>query len=124
MMPTGCYKSHGSAIVFGTRARARCYEGGLAAHLHADSRAAAFCPVRQKGVVASTGALFRVGDRWHVYTVGLNGRARTVPLTIGHRNDRFAEVLGGINQGDRVVVYPSDAVHDGVRVSATAVDQS
>jgi HlyD family secretion protein len=80
---------------------------------------------RQAAALAvPTGALFRVGDRWHVYTVGLNGRARTVPVTIGHRNDRFAEVLGGINQGDRVVVYPSDAVHDGVRVSATAVDQS
>jgi len=75
-----------------------------------------------QALIAPTGALLRVGERWHVYAVTPDRRARQVPVTIGHRNDRYAEVLEGLKQGDRVVVYPGDAVRNGVRVAATAVD--
>lgn len=61
-------------------------------------------------------ALFRVGEEWAVYVVG-NGRAARRTLTIGQRNSLEAEVLSGLQQADVVIVHPSDAVQDGVRVS-------
>lgn len=64
-----------------------------------------------------TGALFRSGDRWSVYAVTTNGRARLTPVEIGQRNAADAELLKGLAAGDRVVVYPSDAVKDGSRIA-------
>lgn len=61
-------------------------------------------------------ALFRKGDRWAVFA-DENGRAKTVPVIIGHRNNRFAEVLSGLAAGDRVVLHPSDRVADGGRIA-------
>jgi HlyD family secretion protein len=75
---------------------------------------------RDNALVVPTGALFRSGERWSVYLVTTAQRARRVPVTIGHRNDRVAEVLGGLVQGDRVVVYPSDALRDGARIATGA----
>jgi HlyD family secretion protein len=67
-----------------------------------------------------TGALFRTGDQWHVYAVTPDGRAREVAVTVGHRNERFAEILSGVKPSDKVILYPSDAVRDGARVIAAA----
>ena len=57
-------------------------------------------------------ALFRKGDQWAVFA-DENGRARTTPIRIGHRNNRLAEVISGLSAGDRVVVHPSDRIADG-----------
>jgi HlyD family secretion protein len=35
---------------------------------------------------------------------------------VGTMTDRRAEVLAGLEDGDSVVVYPSDQVHEGLRV--------
>jgi len=67
-----------------------------------------------------TGALFRSGDRWSVYRVASNGRARLTPVEIGQRNSADAELLKGPAEGDRVVVYPSDAIKDGTRIVQSA----
>ncbi len=72
---------------------------------------------RAEALTVPTGALFRSGERWLVYVVTPKRRVHQVPVSVGHRNDRYAEVLGGLNDGDRVVVYPGDALRDGVRVS-------
>lgn len=61
-------------------------------------------------------ALFRKGEEWAVFAVQ-DGRARTVPIRIGHRNNRLAEVLSGLSAGDKVVVHPSDRIADGSRVA-------
>ena len=61
-------------------------------------------------------ALFRKGDDWAAFAVE-NGRARTAIVKIGHRNNRVAEVLGGLAAGSRVVVHPSDRIADDVRVA-------
>jgi HlyD family secretion protein len=61
-------------------------------------------------------ALFRKGDDWAVFAVE-NGRARTTVVKIGHRNNRVAEVLGGLSAGAQVVVHPSDRISDGTRVA-------
>jgi HlyD family secretion protein len=63
-----------------------------------------------------TGALFRAGARWLVYLVTPARRVRQVAVTVGHRNDRFAEVVAGLGDGDQVVLYPDDALRDGARV--------
>ncbi len=60
-------------------------------------------------------ALFRHGEEWATFRV-VDGRARLVPLRIGNRGDEFASALTGIEPGATVIVYPSDAVKDGVRV--------
>jgi HlyD family secretion protein len=62
-------------------------------------------------------ALFRKGDTWAVFAIR-NGRARTMTVQIGQRNNRIAEILSGLSDGDRVVLHPSDRVTDGVAVSA------
>ncbi|HYL03605.1 MAG TPA: HlyD family efflux transporter periplasmic adaptor subunit [Steroidobacteraceae bacterium] len=67
-----------------------------------------------------TGALFRSGAQWSVYAVGSNGRAQRVPVRIDHRGPLFAEVLGGVSEGTRVVMYPGDNIADGVRVTSAA----
>lgn len=61
-------------------------------------------------------ALLRKGDQWAVFA-DENGRAKTVPVQIGHRNNRMAEVLSGLAAGDRVVLHPSDRVTDGARIA-------
>jgi HlyD family secretion protein len=64
-----------------------------------------------------TSALFRRGEGWAVF-VEEAGAARERPLTIGHRNGSFAEVLSGLVPGQRVVTYPPDGVADGTLVRA------
>jgi HlyD family secretion protein len=61
-------------------------------------------------------SLFRIGDDWAVFAV-VEGRAVQRVVTLGPRNSLEAEVKGGLADGDLVVVHPSDAVRDGVRVA-------
>lgn len=69
-----------------------------------------------KGVLAiPASALLRAGDRWEVFVVD-GDRARRRDVTIGHIGGGAAEVLGGLRAGDRVILFPSDDVKDGVRV--------
>lgn len=65
-----------------------------------------------------TGALFRSGEQWSVYAVESNGRAKRVPVQIDHRGAVLTELEGGLSEGVRVVLYPGDAIRDGVRVVA------
>lgn len=60
-------------------------------------------------------ALFRQGDTWSVFKIE-EGRVRQVPVETGQRNADFAELLGGLSEGDRIVLHPSDRLSEGVRV--------
>lgn len=61
-------------------------------------------------------ALFRVNDSWGLYVAeGVHARLRVVE--IGHRNSLSSEVLGGVTEGEEIIVHPSDAVGDGKRIS-------
>lgn len=60
-------------------------------------------------------ATFRNRDGWSVFVVE-NGRARQRAVQIGHRNQMEAEVLSGINDGEEVVLRPSNQLGEGVRV--------
>lgn len=62
-----------------------------------------------------TSALFRLAGDWAVFRV-VNGRAEVTPVVLGMQNGLEAQVLEGLEAGDRVVVHPSDDVDDGVAV--------
>jgi HlyD family secretion protein len=61
------------------------------------------------------GALLRSDDGWQLF-VARDGRAARVPVRIGHVGSGAAEVLGGVRRGERVIVFPPDALRDGARV--------
>lgn len=66
-------------------------------------------------VKVPVGALFREGDRWAVFVVS-DGRAYKRIVQIGRRSGAWAAVEQGLEPGEQVIVYPSDAVREGVRV--------
>lgn len=62
------------------------------------------------------GALVRSEDgSWRVY-VDQAGRARARKVTVGHMNSDYAEVLGGLEEGDAVILGPGGRISDGSRV--------
>ena len=61
-------------------------------------------------------AVFRHGAEEAVFVVN-DGRARLVPVRIGRRGDRAAEVLAGLTGGETVIIYPPEMVADGTRVA-------
>ena len=61
-------------------------------------------------------ALFRNGPDWSVF-VESDGRAELRTVEVGRRNSLDAEVLGGLEVGERVVLHPSDRVSGGVRIA-------
>jgi HlyD family secretion protein len=62
-----------------------------------------------------TSALFRVGQKSAVYRV-VDGVVNQQIVEIGRQNGLEAEVLGGLAEGDQVVIHPSDQIDEGVRV--------
>jgi HlyD family secretion protein len=64
-------------------------------------------------------ALLRRQDGWSVFRIE-SGRARAVPVEVGRRNDRAAEVLAGLDDGEVVILHPSDRIVDGVAVADRA----
>jgi HlyD family secretion protein len=62
------------------------------------------------------GALFRDGSEWATFAVK-DGRAHLQILTLGERNESFAQVHSGVESGDQVILHPSDLVADGTAVS-------
>jgi HlyD family secretion protein len=60
-------------------------------------------------------ALFQRGGKWAVF-VEEDGRARLRTIEIGHRTGATVEVMSGLKQGERVILFPSDKVDEGSRV--------
>ncbi|MCB1624181.1 MAG: HlyD family efflux transporter periplasmic adaptor subunit, partial [Pseudomonadales bacterium] len=63
-----------------------------------------------------TSAIFRRQNAWRTFVVE-DGRAHLRAVEIGRRGTEYAQVLGGLNEGARVIVFPSDLIDDGIRVS-------
>jgi HlyD family secretion protein len=66
-----------------------------------------------------TSALFRSGNGWRLFVVE-DGRARLRDVELGERNEEAVEIVRGVSAGERIIVYPSDTIEDGVRVRATS----
>ncbi len=62
-----------------------------------------------------TGSLFRDGEGWRVFAVE-KGRARLRQVEIGRQGGLVAEVLSGLEEGDRVILHPGDSIAEGLRV--------
>ena len=62
-----------------------------------------------------TSTVFRDHGRWAVY-VEAGGRARLQPVALGHRGQLDVEILGGLVEGDRVIMHPGDDIKPDVRV--------
>lgn len=71
---------------------------------------------RSDVVLAPTTALFRREGDWAVF-VRDGSRVRLRGVTVGERTPLEAEILDGLAPGEHVVIHPSDAVADGVRIT-------
>ncbi len=60
-------------------------------------------------------SLFRGKNGWHLFSIE-NGKAVDRSITLGMRGTWQAEVLGGVSEGQRVVVHPSNELKDGMAV--------
>jgi HlyD family secretion protein len=71
---------------------------------------------RDEVLKVPTSSLFRVDGQWAVYRVEAE-RAVLRRVTVGQRGGLDAELLSGLEEGDTIVVYPSDDVLDGVKIT-------
>jgi HlyD family secretion protein len=68
------------------------------------------------------GAVFRRGAGWAAYRID-GGRARLVPVEIGHWGETEVEVKAGLDADVELAVYPGDRVKDGARVERRPVSE-
>ncbi len=71
--------------------------------------------VLKDATVVPAGALFRDHAGWSVF-VAAGGRARKRAVTLAYRGASEAAVKTGLTAGERVILFPGDAVAEGVRV--------
>ncbi len=71
---------------------------------------------------APSGALFQRGGTWQTFVIE-GGRARLRTIQPGRSNGVATEIREGLQQDDRVIVYPGDKVQDGSRVSPLVIDR-
>ncbi len=62
-------------------------------------------------------SLFRGKEGWHLFVIE-DGRAVDKGVTVGMRGTLQAQVLAGVNVGQRVVVHPANELKDGMSVKA------
>lgn len=86
---------------------------GLGDGYKVDARIEVFA--QDNSTIVPSGALFRRGERWHVFVVE-DGRAQLRSVTLTRRAGRLAAVASGLSPGDVVIVYPADRIAGGSRV--------
>ncbi len=69
-----------------------------------------------EALIAPSSALFRDARDWAVFVVA-DGRVRPRRVEIGRNNGVDAQVLGGLQPGETLVLYPASALTDGARVA-------
>ena len=69
-------------------------------------------------IVIPSVALFQDAgvNRYHVFVVGADGRARRVDVTLGIRSGDRVQVIGGVKAGDQVITSGGYALSDGLKV--------
>ncbi|MDX1491731.1 MAG: efflux RND transporter periplasmic adaptor subunit [Pseudohongiellaceae bacterium] len=67
-------------------------------------------------LLVPTSALFQDPEGWAVYVVE-DDRVALRQISIGDRNRNFARVSYGLSEGEQVVLYPSNLIEEGVKVS-------
>jgi HlyD family secretion protein len=69
------------------------------------------------------GALFRRGEGWALYKV-VDGRARLTDVQVAQADSRYRAITAGVAEGDAVIVFPSSAVADGVKIAERAAGKT
>ena len=62
-----------------------------------------------------TSALFQQDGAWHVFAIE-DGKAVLRRVQIGHRSAEAAEVVEGLDEGEDVILFPSDQIQEGTDV--------
>lgn len=61
-------------------------------------------------------SIFQVAGKWHIYAVQ-SGRARLTAITVGLKNDEWAEVRDGLDADATIILDPPNDLADGARVA-------
>lgn len=72
-------------------------------------------------LIVPASALFRLRDQWFVFAVS-DGKARLKEVEIGRSNGIETQVLSGLQDGERVVLYPSSGLSDGGAVAERVIN--
>lgn len=72
-------------------------------------------------LIVPSSALFRVGQDWAVFRV-IDGKAQRRIISLGRNNGIEAQVRGGLEDGDTVILFPTSGLTDGVRVTQRVAD--
>lgn len=75
----------------------------------------------EETLIVPASALFRSGDAWAVFVV-TDGAAALRIVEIGPNNGIEAQVTGGLSEGDRVILYPSSGLSEGMRVAERVIN--
>ena len=75
----------------------------------------------EKTLRVPTAALFRQEDRWMAFAVR-DERAYSLPVTVGKRGERWAQVVSGLSAGETVILYPDPSLVDSARVESERLD--
>lgn len=67
------------------------------------------------------GALFQREGGWQTFVIE-GRRARLRDVQVGQSNGLETEILGGLSEGDRVIIYPGDRVADATRVRPLKIE--
>jgi membrane fusion protein (multidrug efflux system) len=68
--------------------------------------------------------VYQVQDRAYVFRVGTDMVAHEQQIQIGERRFGSVEVLGGLDEGDRIVTEGIVKLRDGVRVRVETADSA
>lgn len=63
-----------------------------------------------------TSAIFQRSNGWNTFVV-VDGQTVLQPVLIGSRGRDYTQVVDGVSEGDTVVVFPSDLINEGTRVT-------
>ncbi len=72
-------------------------------------------------LIVPASALFRSRDTWAVFVVE-DGAARLRTIEIGPNNGIEAQVTTGLSEGDRVILYPSSGLSEGMSVAERVIN--
>ena len=72
-------------------------------------------------LIVPASALFRSRDAWAVFIVE-DGAARLRTIEIGPNNGIEAQVTTGLSEGDRVILYPSSGLSEGMSVAERVIN--
>lgn len=73
---------------------------------------------QSNAITVPVGAVFAHNEGAAVFAVDDAGRARLRSIKTGSSNRSHATILSGLTESDRVIVYPSDVIADGVKVKS------